>query len=319
MIESEPGPVETLQNIINQNQIEIVKAVSYFDVFKYPLTVDELYENSAVRISKENFRKELAVLLEMGIVKQHKGFVLSAGASEQCIEKRLEGNRGAEEAMPLAIRYSRKIAAFPFVEGVCLSGGLSKKYFDENSDFDFFIITKPNRLWICRTLLILRYRLLPRHKKKYWCTNYFIASDDLGIPDQNAFTSTELAYLIPTVNYPAYQKLIAENTWYKEKFPNKPEANAAECLPLREGFLKTSMEWLLNGRVGKWLDNQLLFYTLTHWRRRYTELAAEDFELQFRAKKNVCKRHTKGYQNKVLASWDERKSEYEGKFGISLR
>jgi hypothetical protein len=29
----------------------------------------------------------------------------------------------------------------------------------------------------------------------------------------------------------------------------------------------------------------------------------EDFELQIRSRKHVCKHHTKGYQNKVLEKW----------------
>lgn len=311
--------IETLHQILTQTQIEIVKAVSYFDVFKYPLTIDELYENSSIRVSKETFLAELELLLDMNIVKKKDTYILSIVSGEAEIMKRHHGNKGAHSIMPLAYKYSRKIARFPFVEGVCLSGGLSKNYYDQNSDIDFFIITKPNRLWICRTLLILRYKLLPASKKKYWCTNYFISSNDLSIPDRNAFTSTELAYLIPTVNYSVYQKLIHGNMWYKEKFPNKPAAPNVNCLHEQKYFLKTITEALLGGAFGKWLDNRLLFYTLNHWRKRYHELSSEDFELQFRARKSVCKRHTKGFQNKVLKSWEDRKSEFESSFGISLR
>ncbi len=310
--------LEVEKQIFNCHQIEMIKALSYFDVFNYPLTGDELYENSAVHISKEEFELELKSLFERNVLKQEGEFVLNNAAGKEEILKRLEGNKGAKAIMPVALKYSKKIAKFPFVEGLCLSGGISKNYYDANSDIDFFIITKPNRLWICRTLLILRYKFLPKHKKKYWCTNYFISSDDMVIPDHNAFTSTELAYLIPTINYKVYKELLSQNSWYKQKFPNKAEASNANCFEPKDGFLKRTIEKTLNGNFGTWIENKLLFYTLKHWRKRYTELAAEDFELQFRARKNVCKRHTKGFQNKVLKLWEEKQIAFEEKYKVSL-
>lgn len=291
----------------------------YFDIFQYPLTANELYENSAITISKTDFDAELITLLEEGHIKQEDGFILSNNATEKDIQKRLHGNEGAREIMATAYAYSKKIGKFPFVEGVCLSGALSKNYYDEKGDIDFFIITKPGRLWICRTLLILRYKFLPAHKKKFWCTNYFIASDDLAIPDINVFTGTELAYLIPTINYGAYKKIVSKNLWYKKRFPNKNEAPDVNCIDTPQPFLKSAVETILSGNLGKWIDNKLLFFTLKHWRKRYTELAAEDFEVQFRARKNVCKRHTKGFQNKILTAWEEKQTWYENKFNVSLR
>lgn len=220
--------------------------------------------------------------------------------------------------MATAYAYSRRIASFPFVEGVMLSGSLSKNYYDKTSDIDFFIVTKPGRLWICRTLLIIRYKLLPKHKKKYWCTNYFISSDNLAIPDINVFTGTELAYLIPTVNYPVYKKIVEKNMWYKKRFPNKKEAEPGHCIDLPQTFLKSLAEKLLKNRLGNWLDNVLLEYTLKRWRKKYPAMSNEDFDLQFRSRKDVCKRHTHGFQNKILVLWKNKTVEFEQRFNASL-
>ncbi len=171
-------------------------------MFKYPLTREELFENSAAGDSRALFSEELDGLLKNNFLKELDGFILTNQRSSHDVSTRLQGNKGAREIMPLATAFSKKIASFPFVRAVLLSGSLSKNYYDAGSDVDYFIITAPNRLWICRTLLILRYKLLPEARKKYWCTNYFVSSDNLVIPDHNAFTATELAYLIPVVNYP---------------------------------------------------------------------------------------------------------------------
>ncbi|WP_317899334.1 hypothetical protein [Aurantibacillus circumpalustris] len=311
--------IRTLQQSLTQDQIEIIKAVLYFDVFKYPLTKDELFENSAITISREQFSKELLGLLNNNLLKQDGEFILHLERTKNDLSKRLLGNEGAKKIMPIAVKYSRIIASFPFVEGVCLSGGLSKNYYDNESDIDFFIITKPNRLWICRTLLIIRYKLLPKKKRKFWCTNYFISSDSLFIPDNNPFSGTELAHLIPTVNYSAYNSLLEENNWYKRRFPNKQKHPGDLCQEAPQPFLKSFLEKILSGSLGTKLDDYFLKITLKHWQKKYPELAVEDFELQFRSRKNVCKRHTKGFQNKVLKLWREKQTEYETRFNIELK
>jgi hypothetical protein len=291
-------------------QVEIIKAVLYFEIFDYPLRADELYENSAVTMSKKDFDAELKTLTKLKILNSSGDFILSRNGNEASIAKRLKGNKGAEEIMPTAYQYSKKIASFPFVEAICLSGGLSKNYYDEKGDIDFFIITKPGRLWICRTLLIIRFKLLPKHKKKYWCVNYFIASDNLVIPENNVFTGTELAYLVPTVNYPVYRRILEKNPWYKKRFPNKEVLPDTNCIATPETFTKRMMEKVLSGNLGKWTDDFLLKITLKHWRKKYPEMNNEDFELQFRSRKDVCKRHTNGFQNMVLNKWEEKQQEY---------
>lgn len=310
---------EPLRRTFTYNQVEIIKASLYFDVFNYPLTRQELFENSAITISHAEFSAELDLLLNQNILKQTGDFIQSINGSEGDISKRAMGNAGAAEVMPLAYKYSKRIASFPFVDAVMLSGALSKNYYDENGDIDFFIITRPGRLWICRSLLILRFKFLSRRKQKYWCTNYFISSDSLSIPDTNVFTGTELAYLIPTINYPLYQKLLESNSWYKERFPNKAEYTNENVIEKQDSFLKWCLELLFGGKPGAWLDHFLLYLTLKRWQKKYPELSKDDFDLQYRSRKNVCKRHTRGFQNKVLVMWEAKQKEFEMVFNTQLR
>ena len=166
---------------------------------------------------------------------------------------------------------------------------------------------------------MLRYKTLSARKKKFWCTNYFISSDNLRIPDINAFTGTELAYLVPTVNYELYKKILDHNNWYRNKYPNKPEATPKYCIATPTPALKAMVETLLRGKLGDWLDNGLLRFTLKHWRKKYPSMNNEDFELQFRSRKDVCKRHTHGFQNKILVLWKEKNAEFEKRFQIRLK
>lgn len=311
--------IETARDILTSHQADLLRTLLYFDVFSYPLTAGELYANTPVAFTGEDFTKSLKGLLTAGMLREQNGYYLLPHMPASALERRLKGNAGATDMMPQAYAYSLKIARFPFVEGICLSGGLSKNYYDKDSDIDYLIMTRPNRLWICRSLLIVRYKLLPASRKKFWCINYFIGANDLVLPDTNYFVSTELSHLVPTVNYGFYERLLDSNAWYRAHYPNKQRSSPDTSASLPSGTVKRLVEGLLSGTFGDWLDDKLLSYTLKRWRRKYPHMNEEDFELQFRSRKNVCKRHTHGFQNKVLEAWQHKINDFETTYQVSLR
>lgn len=303
---------------ISTNHKELLKTLLYFDVFNYPLKFDEIFSNTPTKLSQEQVKYQLDELISEGLVKLIEGFYFLPSASNDIINRRLKGNAFAEKMLPKAYSNSRKIARFPFMSGICISGGLSKNYYDERSDIDYFIITKPNRLWLCRTLFVLFYKTLSLEKRKQYCLNYFISETDLKIEDNNVFVATELAYLIPTVNHSSYKKLLEKNAWYKSRFENKNSLPLTNCIETPEPWYKKTIEFVFWGKFGDWTDTQLLRITLNHWRKKYPEMSNEDFDLQFRSRKHVCKRHAQGYQNKVMSLWEEKIGEFENKFQLKL-
>ncbi len=116
----------------------------------------------------------------------------------------------------------------------------------------------------------------------------------------------ELAHLIPTVNYQSYQAILTNNIWYKNHLPNKEQATPDNCFSEQQSVFKKMNEKLFYGNIGNWLDDKMLSITLKHWRKKHNELKQEDFNLQLRSKKHVCKHHIKGHQNKVLELWKEK-------------
>lgn len=305
---------------LSKTQQSIVKALLYFDVFNYPLKKEELFENSSEKQSFTDFVEDLGVLTGQGFIKHENGFYYSPNAAPGIIKRRIDGNALAESMLPKAFVFSRKIASFPFIRGVSISGSLSKNYYDVTSDMDYFIVTKNNRLWIARTLYILYYKLLvPKSKKRYYCLNYFVSESHLQIPDHNLFVATELMHLIPTVNFEVYKSLMGHNPWAKDYFPNKNDAMYKGTADIQRPFLKKLIESAFSGKFGNWVDNLLLRITLKRWRKKYKELSDEDFDLQFRTRKNVCKRHSFGFQTKVLRTLDKKISEYEQYFNIKFK
>ena len=139
---------------------------------------------------------------------------------ESIIQNRKINEERAKKSDKKIKQYSKLICSFPFVENVCISGSLSKGILTADGDIDYFIICQPNRLWLCRTLLILYKKIFLLNSKKYFCVNYFIDTDTFVIPDKNIYTATEIATLIPINNISLFNRFVNENLWVYKQFPN---------------------------------------------------------------------------------------------------
>ena len=268
------------------------------------MTRTEIFQFSENTDQKE-VDSEIDLLLKKGIIFNFDGFYIDVNNPDR-VERRLKGNEMARNIMPKAIKVSRKIAKFPYVKGVCLSGALSKGYYDDDGDFDFFIITKPNRLWIARTILVLYKKIFLFNSKKYFCVNYFISSDQLEIAEQNLFTATEIATLIPLYGKDTFVDFLAANPWAKPYFPNKPTPKTSSIRETEKTWFSKLIQKVFDGSVGLKLDRYLQKLTIKKWQRKFTHLAQEDFNVAMKSTRHVSKHHPQNYQNKVTTRLKER-------------
>jgi hypothetical protein len=299
---------------------ELLKSLLYFGIFQYPLTLKELKRFCRTLTSIEEVELELDFLEKGGYVKQKDGFYSTGDQDiDLMVERRLKGNIKAEEMLKMARRYSKLISYFPFVRGISLSGSLSKGYADEKSDVDYFIITEPGRLWLCRMLLVLFKRVFLFNSHKYFCVNYFIDTQNLEISDKNLFTATELTTLIPTCNTSLHRKLMQANPWVKGFFPNTLlETVSGETIPANNSLVKRSIEKIFQGKLGDKLDGYCFKITIAKWKKKFKNFSDTEFELNLRSKKNVSKHHPRGFQIKVLKALDEKVKGFEDKFNVRI-
>src|SRR5580693_8552379 len=131
---------------------DILTALTYFDLFNYPLSQREIWQFLNNPCDNSDFNQSLAELLQSALV--HKcGEFYSLRNEDAVAQYRRNGNMQAVQLMKTAKKVSRVLAKFPFVRGVGISGSLSKNFANETSDIDLFIITASNRLWLARTLM----------------------------------------------------------------------------------------------------------------------------------------------------------------------
>ncbi len=309
------------QHLVSLPQSEqastLVKTLLYFDIFQYPLTLLELIENSQFsNQDQEATQKVVQRLVEQNLIfKQEEYYSVTEGNS--IIERRKKGNEEALKKMKAAQRISNFIAQFPFVESVCISGSLSKNYMEQDSDIDFFIITKPHRLWLCRGLLVLFKKVVLLNSRKYFCVNYYLDSNNLEIPDQNIFTATEIVFLKPTYNSTLYTKFRKQNKWCEKFYPNRKWEEARNT-DSQVGFFKKLIESLLNGFLGEKMDAFFFKLTLNRWKRKFPHFNKEEFDLNLRSRKNVSKHHPRGYQKIVLESYEKKIKDFEMRYNVKL-
>ena len=290
-------------------QLSLLKSLIYFDIFSYPLYEEEIYMYCDIPdLDVELARKSLEGLKQKGLIHKDRDLYY-LGKESNKIDQRLEGNRLASIRIKTARKYAAIIANFPFVRGVFISGSLSKNFMTPKSDIDFFIITQPGKLWLCRMLLTLFKKIFLLNSYRNFCINYFIDTNSLSIPDRNAYTANETAFLIPMYNYKLYLEFMELNNWYREYFPHILERSEEHVIrPLKA---KWAMERIFDNKIGERLDEWCYLLTTKYLRTRFKNFDKDKFDLSLRSKKNVSKHHPNDFQGKVLKIYTERITELE--------
>ncbi len=313
--------VEEAKNELGQLASSVVRTLLYFDIFNYPLTLDEIHRYCSLQsASKCDIHKQLEAFEDMGYISRVDKFYLTRNDNMQAlVKRRMEGNQEAERFLRIAKKFSRFISFFPFVRSICLSGSLSKGYADSESDIDYFIITEPGRLWIARTMLVMFKKLFLFNSHKYFCVNYFIDTNSLEIPDRNLFAATELLSVIPMLNAELYERLMQSNTWIKDYYPNAElRAKSTDILPANSSLIRRFGEKIFSGRFGNWADDLCFRLTLSAWKRKFKDFNTEEFDLRLRTRKNVSKHHPNGFQTYVLNKYEEKVKAFEKEHNVSL-
>jgi len=298
-------------------EVSVLNTLMYFDVFNYPLTVNEIAENMAHPLpSGLSVTAFLQNLVAKQMVQTSGGFYYLPGAVNP-VSHRADLNKRAAEYLPIAQKMTRRIAAFPFVEAVFITGSLSKNSMSADGDVDYFIIARPQRLWLCRMLMTIYKKVFLLNSRRFFCVNYYIDSNNLAVPDHNIFTATEIMFAIPAYNQPLCNRFFEANQWAQGFYPNKKTAAGFAATPITSK-LKNLLELLLKTPLGAMLDEVSFQLFVWRWKKKFAGMDREAFALNLRSGKNVSKHHPRGFQFKVLQAYRERQLAFEQKYGISL-
>lgn len=293
---------------LNEMKGAILKVLSYFDIFHYPLTVDEI--RSFVNILCVPFQLSycLEELLKDQIIFEDRGFY-SLQSNLSLTTQRIKENAAAEKQLKLAKQVASFLTWFPFIRGIAISGSLSKQVAKKDSDIDFFVITKENRLWIAE--LFLRFMIKCASilgLDKWFCVNYMVDETRLEVPEKNIFTATEIITLLPVYGTTVFNRFIEANTWVYSFFPNHLlfSNNARE---LKKTFPQKVIEYFFKGKLGDRADDAIVNYFSRRWRILITKNKFKKTGFQIgavMADKHFCRPYPQHFQRKILELYDKK-------------
>jgi hypothetical protein len=234
LAQPEQRSIQALRYGLPALESAILHAVAYADVFDYPLTVAEVHRylvgmpasSAAVGSLLGNGR-----LVPQRLTRHCEYFTLPG--REGIVETRRCREQVAARIWPRALQYSRIMAGLPFVRMVAVTGALAMDNVDPGADIDYFIVTEPGRLWLCRALVILLVRLAA-WRGDVICPNYFLSEDALILHERNPYTAHELTQMVPIAGIATYRRMRQLNAWTLRFLPNAqgpPRRVGATALP----------------------------------------------------------------------------------------
>ena len=286
----------------------ILKVLAYFDLFDYPVLAEEILyflDNEAV---EAELKAELNALTEEKYLYKT-GNLYSLQDNPALAERRLSGNRRADELLPIAARISRLLYQFPYVRGIGISGSLSKHYADEKADIDYFIITRSNRLWIARTCMHLFKKLSYLRGRQHWfCMNYYVDEEALEIKEKNIFTATEMLTLLPASGNGGLVKFFDANDWTAGFLPHYKNRRRQAEGPTHSSFLKRMLERLFDNRLGDHLDDFLQKLTSRRWKKKEDrgDVNEKGLRISLQNDKHFSRPNPKIFQKKILAAYTQK-------------
>ena len=303
-------------HLLSIKESGLFQTLIYFDIFDFPLTFSELYKFSSFSSIPE-FKECLNTWVESGyIIRENEYYLLDNSGSK--VEQRWAGEERVSTMWAKACKRAKLIQRFPFVRAVFISGSVSKGVVAEDGDVDFFIITEPGRLWLCRTLLAMYKKLIFGGSHKYFCINYFIDSEYLQIEEQNRYTATELVTLIPmTGDKDLILDFFEANCWTEKYYPNFREQEV-RFPNSKGGHLKSALEIVLNLLGGNLLNKAGRWLTTTFWKLKFRDMSKKDFDIALKSEDHVSKHHPLNFQKYVLNKMSENVEHFENANGLKL-
>jgi hypothetical protein len=293
-------------NVMKLTGSSILSVLAYFSMFQYPLSKEEIERYLSPGADAELLDFALERMRIDDVIYEIDGFYLLVN-DPTLVERRKQGNQRAETLLPKAMRIGRFLFRFPFVRGIAISGSLSKLYADEKADIDFFIITKANRLWLARTFMhIFKKFTFLTGSQHFYCMNYYVDENALALGEQNIYTAMETITLLP-VRGKSIDSFFMANDWVRKWFGSySPDEDDIIVSP--NSWTKRTLEWLLDNKLGNWLDERLMTTTTHRWRKKQQRKMRnhEGQEMALITGKHFAKSNPGYFQENLLAAYHEK-------------
>lgn len=253
----------------------LLAALTYYDVFDYPLRIEELWrwlfvddpaERAAVAAAAPaDVERMIARLAEGGAVERAGAYVTLPGRSRLVATR--EARRLIGEAKwRRAGRAAGALRILPFVRLIGVVNTLALDNARPSSDIDFLIVVERGRLWLTRLLVtaVVQALGLRRHGALIAdrvCLSFYVSDGRLDLGSLRIEDDVHLTYWMAQF-IPLYDRdgclaaYRAANAWVDERLPNAwsgvPPAQLGDPAALR--WFRAPATLVLRGRLGQVLE-----------------------------------------------------------------
>ncbi len=229
--------------MISKFKKAVFSALSFYEVFSYPLTVEEIWHNllfyniedycSFTRKDLQNFLDELK---DKDLVSSYFGLYSIKKYKNKLafLDQRRKYYVNYYQKLQKAKKWAKRLAKFPGIKMVAVVNSVAMKIPKSNSDLDFLIVTKHRYLWISRflvTMMLKVFGLRPKFKendKDAICTSFWLSEKSLDlekikIQDFDIYLFYWLLSVIPLYDKEnCYFEFQQANLW---NYKNLPKGN----------------------------------------------------------------------------------------------
>lgn len=206
----------------------IIKTLSYFDIFDYPLTFEELkkYLCCEIDFTDDNL---FDMINSISSIQESNGYYHLLGRQHITSTRSERSDTGIAKYAKAKI-IAKILSTIPTIEYIGISGSLSMNNATYSDDIDLFFITKKNSLWITRFMVTLILYVMRQKRDKNGrvvrdkiCPNMFMEVGKLSFSRRRKtlYTAHEIVQ-VKTIfdRNNTYVKFINQNKWVKEFLPN---------------------------------------------------------------------------------------------------
>ncbi len=213
----------------------IIRTLAYYDVFDYPLTVEELWrwyfpESGATEnLTVEKIEAMLGQEPVQSLVERQGKFVVLKGR-RHLVQLRAERIVVNEKKWRRAVTAIKYLQVVPFIKMIAVVNTLAINNARPESDIDFLIVSEPGHIWSTRMAVtgivsMLGYR---RHGEKITnriCLSFYLTTDALDLePLKREADDPHFAFwasqAVPLLDHGTYEKYVQANDWVTKLLPN---------------------------------------------------------------------------------------------------
>lgn len=291
---------------LNGLERDILRTLCYFDVFNYPLKPGEVFHflpcNSVTEAEIRSRLRELEVRQKVG---SSRDYFFLPHREQTIVDHRMQAEKRARVLLKRTRLVGKLLRMFPYVRGIAITGDLSKGVATRSSDFDFMIVTAPNRVWICRAMVTAFKKAVLLNWNRYFCINFIVSSDALALEQRSYYTANEIVTTLGLWNPEVFDAFRSANSWTTSFLPNWK--NHSVTLTPLNGHSRVQKAWegILRYLPLDRIDHHIMRWFQKLWRRRYRHIADRVDDL-FMSTRGISARFTADHERRIVQAYHNR-------------